>query len=167
MTSSLSPVAPLGILQADLTDKITHEGSQTVCTQCTRMYTQPLASMSHWDSPQSPLFSFRNCLIWAESWELFLARKSTFSPDCWLCWLKQLSFLLTLISRLLAFELHAGEPEVGNTDWKQMSSGAQAAKFPGQAWIHQPSWLTRTPWTSGCQPESDVHFTGFWVVQTR
>ena len=47
MTSSLSPIAPLAILQADLTDKITYEGSQMVCTQWTRMYTQPPASMSH------------------------------------------------------------------------------------------------------------------------
>lgn len=115
MTSSLSPIAPLAILKADLTDKITYEGSQMVCTQWTRMYTQPPASMSHWDSPQSPLFSFRNCLMWAESWELVSAHKSIFSPDCWLCWLKQLYFLLTFTSQLLAFELHADEPELGNT----------------------------------------------------
>ena len=115
MTSSLSPIAPLAILQADLTDKITYEGNQMVCTQWTRMYTQPPVSMSHWDPPQSPLFSFRNCLIWAESWELVSAHKSIFSPDCWLCWLKQLSFLLTSTSQLLAFKLRADEPELGNT----------------------------------------------------
>lgn len=142
MTSSLFPIAPLAILQADLTDEIKYEGSQTVCTQWTRMHTQPPASMSHCDSPQSPLFSFRNCLIWAESWELVSAHESTFSPDCWLCWFKHLSFLLTFTSQLLAFELCADEPELGNTQTESRCPlGHRQWMFQGRPGSTSPAGL--------------------------
>ena len=41
-------------------------------------------------------FPFKNRYGWAESLELVSEHDSTFSPDCWLFWIKRLSFLLTL-----------------------------------------------------------------------
>ena len=65
--------------------------------------------MIHRDS--FPLFPFKNCHGWAESSELVSGHESTFSSDCWLFWLKHLSFLLTLAFWLLAVECQAAETE--------------------------------------------------------
>ena len=56
--------------------------------------------MIHWDSSPS-MFPFKNCHGWAESLVLVSGHESTISPDCWLFWLKHLSFLLTLASRII------------------------------------------------------------------
>ena len=53
--------------------------------------------------PQHPplhLFPFKNNPVWAESLELVFRHESTFSPDSWLFWIKQLYLLLTLASQI-------------------------------------------------------------------
>ena len=69
----------------------------------------PPALMIHWDS--FPFSRLKTVYGWAESLELISGLESSFSPDFWLFWLKQLSFLPTLASQVLAFELWAAKPE--------------------------------------------------------
>ena len=71
--------------------------------------------LPQWFPEILPFFLFKNFHGWAESLEVVLGHESTFSPDCQLFWLKHLSCLLTLASRLLAFERWAAEAELGST----------------------------------------------------
>ena len=61
------------------------------------------ASMIHWVSFPSN-FPFKIYPGWAESLEFVSGHESTILPDYWLCWLKDLSFLLTLCLLILVYE---------------------------------------------------------------
>ena len=60
---------------------------------------------------------------WAESQALISGHESAFSSDCWLFCLKQLSFLPTIASQVLAFEWRVAKPESGNSrcSWKLLN----------------------------------------------
>ena len=62
-----------------------------------------------------PRFPFKNCHGWAESWELVLGPRVSLPPRLPAFWLKQLSFLPTLASWVLAFKWGAAKPEFANT----------------------------------------------------
>ena len=102
--------SPQAILQADHPGKTSEDRvSQSVLNR-EGDRTQPPASVIPWDSlptPHLPFFSFKNCHGWAESLELVSGHESIFCPDCWLYWLKHLSFLLA--HYLLNYWLMRGE----------------------------------------------------------
>ena len=77
----------------------TSEESLPVWRPWRRCRTPPPALKSHWDSSFFPLKSHG----WAESSELVWGHESTFYPDGWFFWLKQLYLLLTHTSQIIGF----------------------------------------------------------------
>ena len=73
------------------------------------------ALIINWDC--FPLFPFKNCHGWTQSSEPGPAYKSTFSPDCWLFWIKHLSSLWNLLLHLLAVEGQAVKPMFSYRAW--------------------------------------------------
>ena len=81
-----------------------HLKSQPACSCGGPRWTHPPASLTHWDSVPPSIFPLKTYHDCTKSLEFISGHESTFSPDCWLFWLKHLSFLFTLASWLLSQE---------------------------------------------------------------
>lgn len=138
MISSLFPPAPLAILQAN-------HGQDYIWRQSARLHImEEKAEPNHllwWFTEILPssIFLFNNFYGWVASSELVSGHENTFSQDCWLFWLKYLSFLLTLSSRIDGFWPANRQTWV----WQQWSAHADTSSVAGTALLsghHQAEW---------------------------